>query len=203
MTQTVLHESSPDPHHDIYSKTVFGFWVYLLTDFILFATFFATYAVLHDSTYGGPSGREIFQLPFVLAQTLILLTGSLTSGLAGASAHRKNKNWTIILFVITFLLGIAFMGMELTDFNRLIDEGNSWKRSGFLSAYFSLIGMHGIHMIFALLWTIVLIVPVCIEGITSASIRRLTCLRMFWQFLNIIWVFIFTIIYVMGGKWYD
>jgi cytochrome o ubiquinol oxidase subunit III len=200
---TVLHESYPDTHHDVYSKTIFGFWTFLLTDFVLFATFFAAYAVLHDNTYGGPSGREIFRLSFTMVQTVILLTCSFISGLAGAAAHRKNKNWTIVLFGITFLLGIAFMWMEIADFSRLINAGNSWKKSAFLSAYFSLLGTHGIHMVLAILWIIVLIPPVFREGITLPSIRRLTCLRMFWQFLNVVWVFIFTIVYVMGGKWYD
>jgi cytochrome o ubiquinol oxidase subunit III len=192
------HEIYPDTHHDVYSKTIFGFWVYLMTDFILFATFFATYAVLHKSTYGGPSSKELFHLPFATTQTLILLTSSFTIGLAGAFAHRKNKKWTVILFLITFLLGIAFMGMEFSEFNRLIEQGDSWRRSAYLSAFFTLVGTHSIHLLFAMLWVIVLLIPVWREGITSVSIRRLTCLRMFWQFLNIIWVFIFTIVYVLG-----
>jgi cytochrome o ubiquinol oxidase subunit 3 len=197
--ETIVHESYPDPHHHIYSKTLFGFWVYLVTDFMLFATLFATYAVLHNSTYGGPSGAELFNLPFALTQTIILLLSSFTCGLAGASAHRKNKNGTIAFFAITFLLGIAFMAMELTQFSHFISEGNSWKRSAFLSAFFTIVGTHGIHMVFALLWTIVLLIPVSREGVTSVSIRRLTCLRMFWQFLNVVWVFIFTIVF-MGEK---
>lgn len=195
----MTHENYPDIHHDVYSKTVFGFWVYLITDFVLFATFFATYIVLYKSTYGGPSARDIFSIPFVMWQSVIMLCSSFTSGLAGASAHRKNKNATIFLFILTFLLGLAFMGMEFSQFSQLIREGNSWTRSAFLSAYFTLLGTHGIHMIFALLWVPVLIIPLFRGEIGPESLRRLTCLRMFWQFLNVIWVFILTA-YFMGGE---
>jgi len=190
----------PDAYHDAYSKTVFGFWVYLLTDFILFGTLFASYSVLHNSTFGGPSARELFHLPCALVQTLILLVSSFTIGLAGASAHRRDKNWTLLLFGITFLLGIAFVGMQIAEFDRLINGGNSWQKSAFLSAYFTLVGTHGIHMLFAILWVIVLVLPVWRQGITPVDIRRLTCLKMFWQFLNIIWVFIFSFVYLMGVK---
>ena len=192
------HESYPDTHHDTYSRTVFGFWVYLMSDFILFGALFATYAVLSFSTFGGPSARELFQPSFTLTQTLILLVSSLTVGLAGASAHRKHKNMTIALFGITFLLGAAFMGMELTEFSRLVKAGNSWDKGAFLSAYFTVVGTHGLHVIFGMLWIIVLILPVWREGISHVSMRRLTCLRMFWQFLNVVWVFIFSLVYLMG-----
>lgn len=198
--QDMSHERFPDTHHDTYSKDIFGFWLYLMSDFILFATLFATYSVLQSKTFGGPSASEIFHLPFTLIQTLILLCTSFTSGLAGAWAHRKNKQWTILFFVVTFFLGIAFMGMEFNEFSRLIGSDSSWRRSGFLSAYFTVVGTHGVHMIFALLWILVLLPPVFRYGITPVSLRRLTSLRMFWQFLNVIWVFIFTIIYLMGGK---
>lgn len=197
--QPIVHEAYPDPNHGIYSKTVFGFWIYILTDFILFGTLFATYSVLRSSTFGGPSGHDLFRLPYMLIQTFILLISSFTVGLAGASAHRQNKKWTISFFAITFLLGIVFVGMELSDFTRLINGGNHWRRSAFLSIFFTLVGTHALHMIFALLWVIVLIVPVWREGITPVSVRRLTCLKMFWQFLNIIWVFIFTFCLSEGG----
>lgn len=194
-----MHERYSDTHHDTYARTVFGFWIYILTDFVMFGTFFATYAVLSKNTFGGPSSNELFSLPFSLIQTLVLLTSSFIVGLAGASVHRKNKNATMAFFAVTFLLGIIFVGMQLHEFTRLISVDGSWRRSAFLSAYFTLVGTHGVHMLLALLWVIVLIVPVWREGITSVSIRRLTCLRMFWQFLNIVWVFIFSFVYLMGG----
>lgn len=192
-------EEHHDVHEEVYSKTVFGFWVYLMTDFVLFGTLFATYAVLRNSTYGGPSPKDLFHLPCTLIQTFILLVSSFTSGLAGAAAHRNSRNWVIFLFGVTFLLGIVFMGMEINEFSRLIDAGFSWKRSAFLSGYFTLVGTHGLHMVFGLLWMIVFIVPVFRYGLTYVSIRRLTCLRMFWQFLNIVWIFIFCIVYLLGG----
>jgi cytochrome o ubiquinol oxidase subunit III len=200
-SEILSHESYPDPHHGVYSRTVFGFWIYVLSDFILFGALFATYAVLHNNTFGGPSARDLFHLPFTFTQTLILLISSFTIGLAGASAHRKNKNWTLTLFAVTFLLGIVFMGMELAHFARLVHEGNGWQRSAFLSAYFTLVGTHTIHMLFATLWVIVLTVPVWREGLTPVSVRRLTCLKMFWQFLNVVWVFIFSFVYLIGSKY--
>lgn len=194
----IVHETHPDPHHDLYSKTVMGFWIYILTDFVLFAAFFACFAVLSKSTYGGPGAKELFTLPFGMAQTMILLSCAFTSGLGSVAAHRKDARSTVVFFTLTFLLGIAFAWLEFSDFSRLVHSGNGWQRSAFLSAYFTLVGTHAIHILFGLLWIIVLLIPVLREGITSDSIRRLTCLRMFWQFLNIVWVFIFTFIYFMG-----
>lgn len=197
---TVQHEVYPDPHHDIFSKTVFGFWVYLITDFVMFGTFFACYAVLRTSTFGGPSDRDLFDLPTAFNQTLILLTSSFIIGLASASAHRKLKNRTIFLFLLTFLLGLVFTIIQFNEYAELLGKGASWHKSAFLSAYFTLVGTHTAHMLFALTWVVVLMIPVFREGITSASIRRLTCLRMFWQFLNIVWIFIFTFVYFLGDN---
>ena len=182
-----------------YSKTLFGFWIYILTDFMLFATLFAAFAVLSNNTFGGPSARELFSIDRSLIQTLILLVSTFLIGLATALAHRRNRGGTIALFTLTFVLGIAFMSIEWGTFARLIASGNSWDRSAFLSAYFTLVGTHGLHLIFGLLWIVVLIVPVWTQGVTPVTIKRLTCLKMFWQFLNIIWVFIFTIVYLLGG----
>lgn len=190
----------PDSHHDVYSKTIFGFWVYLLTDFMLFATFFAVHAVLFDSNHGGPSGKQLFVLPFTLVQSVCLLCASFTSGIGGVYAHRRNKYGVIWFFLLTFLLGSIFMVMEMGELSRLIQSGNSWQKSAFLSSFFNLIGMHGLHTIIALLWTLVVIVPVFSVGITDVSVRRLTCLKMFWQFVNIIWIFIFSLVYLMGGR---
>ncbi len=199
--QTAGHESLPDSHQDVYSKTLFGFWVYLLTDFVFFSALFATYIVLHSGTYGGPTSRELFHLPCTLAQTLLLLVSSFTIGLGGVAAHRGNKKWTILLFGISFLLGLIFMGMQFGEFFRLINAGNSWERSAFLSAFFTLVGTHMLHVVFALLWVIVLIIPVCLQGITEVSLRRLICLKMFWQFINVVWIFIFSIVYLLGGSY--
>lgn len=196
--KSISHESYPDTHHDVYSKTIFGFWLYLLTDFILFATLFATYAVLRHSTYGGPSAKELFDLPLTLIQTLILLVSGLTIGCSGAFAHRRDKNKTVAFLGLTFLLGIVFMGIQLTDFARLVGEGSSWQRSAFLSAFFTLVATFWLHVIFAILWIVVLTLPIWRYGLTSVSVKRITCLRMFWQFLNVVWIFVFTVVYLMG-----
>ena len=197
-SQTVPHEHFPDPHRDLYSRTTFGFWIYLLTDFVLFGTLFATYAVLRHSTFGGPSVRDLFDVPYTLAPAMILLMSSLTVGLGSAMAHRKDKRWTMILFWLTFLFGALFLCMQFSDMARLVYNGAGWERSAFLSAYFTLVGTHAVHVVFGLLWILVLLYPVWREGITPVSLRRLTCLKMFWQFLNIIWIFIFSFVYLLG-----
>ena len=198
----INHESAPDPHQDNYSRTTFGFWVYIMSDFILFGALFAAYIVLMDSTFGGPSAKELFHLPFAFVQTCILLLCALTAGLGGASRPPQGQKQNDALsFAITFLLGCAFMGMESSDFSRLASAGNGWDQSAFLSAYFTIIATHGIHVLFGLLWIIVLLIPVWRErSISHASLRRLTCLRMFWQFLNIVWALIFSFVYLIGRK---
>jgi cytochrome o ubiquinol oxidase subunit 3 len=155
------------------AKTVFGFWVYLMTDCVLFASLFATFAVLRNNTYGGPGGGDIFNLGFVLSETLILLTSSFTCGLAILSARQGRKDRVLLLFGITFLLGLAFLGLELHEFSQLYHEGSSWRRSGFLSAFFTLVGTH---------------------------VKRLTMLSLFWHFLDVIWIFIFTVVYLLGAS---
>ncbi len=197
---TSFYNGHPDTHHDIYSRTVFGFWIYLLTDFILFGTLFATYAVLRNSTFGGPSGSELFDLQSILDRTLVLILSSLTAGLAGATVHRRKKMLALCLFGVTFLLGVLFTWMQFQEFYNLVSSGNSWQKSAFLSAYFTLLGTFMAHVVFGLLWILVLTIPVFFNEITGTTIRRLTCMRMFWQFLNIIWIFIFTFVYLMGGK---
>ncbi|MGC1176760.1 MAG: cytochrome o ubiquinol oxidase subunit III [Candidatus Saccharimonadales bacterium] len=186
--------------HEADSKTIFGFWVYLMTDCVLFATLFATYAVLHNNTFGGPSGSDLFSLPFVLIETLALLTSSFTCGLGVLAARRKDVRQVLLFFGLTFLLGVFFLTMELTEFHHLAAEGNSWRRSGFLSAFFTLVGTHGLHILTGLLWMAVLGFRVLKNGLKTATIRQLTLLSLFWHFLDIIWIFIFTIVYLMGGS---
>jgi cytochrome o ubiquinol oxidase subunit III len=188
---------------DQYTKNVFGFWIYILTDFILFAVLFATYAVLQSSTFGRIYTGDLFHLPSTLAQTIVLLISSFTIGIAGVFTHRKNKKKAIAFFLITFLLGICFVYIELTEFSYLLKTGNSWEKNAFLSAFFTLLGTYLIHMLFALLWMIVLIIPLFSSEVDFVSIRRFTCLKMFWQFLNIIWIFIFTFVYLLGAYKYD
>jgi cytochrome o ubiquinol oxidase subunit 3 len=180
------------------SKTLFGFWMYLMTDCVLFASLFATFAVLRHSTFGGPGGEELFSLPFVLAETLILLTSSFTCGLGILYAHEHKKNFVLALFGITFLLGASFLYLEINEFHKLAIEGNSWQRSGFLSAFFTLVGTHGAHITAGLIWISVMMARVYKKGLTAVNIKRLTMLSLFWHFLDIVWIFIFTIVYMMG-----
>ena len=180
------------------SKTIFGFWVYLMTDCVLFASLFATFAVLRNNTYGGPTGNELFSLPFVLIETLALLTSSFTAGLGLLAARRRDKQQVLIFFGITMLLGLFFLTMELTEFHKLYIEGDSWRRSGFLSAFFTLVGTHGLHILTGLTWMTVLMFKVLKGGLTNLTVKRLTMLSLFWHFLDIIWIFIFTIVYLFG-----
>jgi len=199
MSKSLIQETLPDTHQDAYSKTVFGFWIYLLTDFILFGTLFATYVVLRNNTFGGPSGKELFNLHAVLDRTLVLMISSFTAGLAGVMAHRHKKRMAVSCFAVTCLLGFLFLILQWEEFHYLLLNGYRWEKSAFLSAYFTLLGTFWIHVAFACLWSFVLVIPVCFQGLNRVTVRRLTCLRMFWQFLTIIWVFIFTVIYLLRG----
>lgn len=180
------------------SKTIFGFWVYLMTDCVLFASLFATFVVLRNNTFGGPTGNELFSLPFVLTETLVLLTSSYTAGLGLLAARRRDRRQVLLWFGLTMALGVFFLTMELTEFHKLYVEGNSWRRSGFLSAFFTLVGTHGLHITSGLIWMTVMLYKVLRRGLTTAAIKRLTMLSLFWHFLDIIWIFIFTIVYLMG-----
>jgi cytochrome o ubiquinol oxidase subunit 3 len=190
--------SIPDPHQDTYSKTVLGFWMYLMTDCLLFCSLFATYAVLHKSTFGGPSSQELFSLDTAFVETMILLFSSVTCGFAMLSSLRNDKNKVIFWLAITFLLGASFIAMELTEFAHLVNEGNSWRRSAFLSAFFTLVGTHGLHVSIGLFWMIVMMVQVLLAGINVHTFRRLVVFSMFWHFLDLVWIFIFTFVYLMG-----
>jgi cytochrome o ubiquinol oxidase subunit 3 len=181
------------------AKTQFGFWVYLMTDCVLFASLFATFAVLRNNTFGGPAGNELFSLNFVLIETLVLLTSSFTAGLGLLAARRRDLRQVYIFFGLTMLLGIFFLTMELTEFHKLYVEGNSWQRSGFLSAFFTLVGTHGLHITSGLIWMATLLVTIANKGLTRVNIKRLTMLTVFWHFLDIIWIFIFTIVYLFGA----
>lgn len=181
-------------------KTPFGFWVYIMTDCVLFATLFATYAVLHANTYGGPSSSILFSLPYVLTETLLLLTSSFTCGLAVLAGQHRDKNQLLLWLGITFLLGTGFLGMELSEFHRLVVEGDSWRRSGFLSAFFTLVGTHGLHITIGLLWIAVLTSRIWTQQLTSTIMRKLMLFSLFWHFLDIVWIFIFTMVYLMGVR---
>lgn len=199
MSQTAAQTTGNAPAGAEESVSLFGFWIYIMTDCVLFASLFATYAVLHTNTFGGPGAKELFSLSYVLAETLILLTSSFVCGLAMLAAYRGDKRMVIRLFGLTFLLGLAFLGLELHEFRNLYLEGNSWRRSGFLSAFFTLVGTHGLHISAGLLWMGTMMIRVSRNGLSQVSLRRLSLLSLFWHFLDIIWIFIFTIVYLMGA----
>jgi cytochrome o ubiquinol oxidase subunit 3 len=182
-----------------HSKTMVGFWVYLMTDCVLFASLFAVFAVLRNSTNGGPGGAELFNLPFVLVETLILLTSSFVCGLVLLAAQRKARTYVVAALVVVFLLGLSFIALELTEFRHLVQEGNSWRRSGFLSAFFTLVGTHGLHITVGLLWMIVMIVQIARKGLIDPVLRRLSLFAMFWHFLDVVWIFIFSLVYLLGA----
>lgn len=191
-------EASNNP--SVANKTTFGFWVYIMTDCVLFATLFATYAVLHNNTNGGEGAQELFNLPFVLGETILLLTSSFTIGLAILAMQQHKRQQVLWWLGATFVFGAAFLGMELYEFSALAAEGNSWTRSGFLSAFFTLLGAHGLHITAGLLWIAALAAQVLQKGLPPATTRRLTLLSLFWHFLDIVWIFIFTMVYLMGAQ---
>lgn len=206
-TQPIHHEETlslpadihtPDPHQDTFAKNVLGFWLYLMTDCLLFASLFSTYAILHRKTFGGPTSQEIFSLSLAFAETMILLFSSLTCGLAILSSLKNKKEQVIAWLVISFALGATFVGLELNEFTQLVEEGRSWTVSGFLSSYFALVGTHGLHVSIGLLWMAVIIAQICWQSINLDTFRRLIIFSLFWHFLDVVWIFIFTFVYLMG-----
>jgi cytochrome o ubiquinol oxidase subunit 3 len=188
----------PDIHQDVFSKTTLGFWMYLMTDCLIFATLFTTYAVLHNNTFGGPSSRELYHLPTAFTETMILLVSSLTCGLALLSSLRSEKHKILGWLAVTFLLGASFVGIELNEFMQMVHEGNSWRRSAFLSSFFTLVGTHGLHVSIGLLWMTVMMGQVYWLGVTVDTFRRLVVFNLFWHFLDLVWIFIFSFVYLLG-----
>ncbi len=180
-------------------RVTFGFWVYLMSDCVLFAGLFATYAVLHNATFGGPSIETIVDLPYVMVETILLLTSSFTIGLALFAAHANKKTLALLGLGATLLLGLGFLGLEVTEFIKLISEGHGPNTSAFLSSFFTLLGTHGLHVFMGSIWMLVLMAHVALKGLQEGSMRKLMCLALFWHFLDIIWIFIFTFVYLFGS----
>ena len=190
-----------DPHHHdaehVPSNSVFGFWLYLMTDCILFAALFATFAVMSHQFAGGPSGKDLFEIPGVALETAILLFSSITYGFAMLGAHKNNKSTTLFWLAVTFVLGASFVVLEIREFSHLIAEGAGPDRSAFLSAFFTLVGTHGLHVSSGLLWMIVMMVQVIrAPELGERELRRLTCLSLFWHFLDIVWIGVFSFVYL-------
>lgn len=205
MSSQVIHAGAhghdhghDDHHHDSGQMTVLGFWLYLMTDCILFASLFATYAVLSGSFAGGPSGHDIFQLDFVAVETALLLLSSITFGFAMLQMFKGNKGGVLGWLAITFLFGAGFIAMEVYEFHHLIGEGYGPNRSGFLSGFFALVGTHGLHVTAGLIWMAVLMYQISTKGITSTAKTRMSCLSLFWHFLDVVWICVFTVVYLLG-----
>jgi len=185
--------------HSPVKMTTYGFWLYIMTDCILFGTLFATYAVFMDNHFaGGPTGKEIFELPYVLTETMLLLFSSVTYGFAMLSMQKNKSGGVMLWLALTFLLGLGFIGMEINEFHHLVAEGFGPERSGFLSAFFTLVGTHGTHVTFGLIWIATMVAQVGTKGLTMPVKSRLVRLSTFWHFLDIVWIGVFTVVYLMG-----
>lgn len=188
-------------HHDkleaeATDRVMFGFWVYLMTDLLMFAVLFAVYSVLSGNTLGGETGRELFSLPLALSETLILLTSSFTCGIAMIMARRGDKAKTLLWFGMTFLLGLAFLSLEMYEFIEFIHEGHTLTTNAFLSSFFALVGTHGLHITSGLIWMGAVIVYTFKRGLSKNMVRKMAMLSLFWHFLDIVWIFIFTVVYM-------
>jgi len=196
--------SNADPHShdhghvDLESMRLMGFWIFLITDVILFGTLFATYIVLHGNTNGGPTAEELFKMPGIIASTFILLTSSFTSGLAVLSMNRGSRKGLIGWLAVTALLGASFIALELTEFVEMVHEGATIGTSAFLSAFFVLVGTHGLHVSIGLVWMIALMIQLGRHGITPVTRRKVGVISLYWHFLDVVWIFVFTIVYLMG-----
>jgi cytochrome o ubiquinol oxidase subunit 3 len=176
----------------------YGFWIFLLSDIVMFSCFFAAFAVQRGATAGGPGISQLVETPRVALETGALLLSSYTCGLSFAATNARNKLWTQVFLLITGLLGLAFVGMELQEFVALAARGITPQRSGFLSAFFGLVGLHGLHVTVAGLWLATMMAQVQLKGFRPEIVHRLICFNLFWHALDIVWIGIFTIVYLMG-----
>jgi cytochrome o ubiquinol oxidase subunit III len=184
--------------HHPENGTLFGFWLYLLSDLMIFACLFAAYGVLGRNYAAGPSGADLFDLRLIAVNTAILLVSSITYGFAMIAMQNRRKRGVIGWLIATGLLGLAFLAIEVYEFAHLIHLGAGPQRSAFLSSFFALVGTHGLHVLFGVVWLVVLCVQVHRYGLTRTNIRRVACLSMFWHFLDVVWIGVFSFVYLMG-----
>jgi cytochrome o ubiquinol oxidase subunit 3 len=196
-TAPVFYEQEEHAHGD--GGTLIGFWMYLMSDSLIFAVLFATFGVLGGNYAAGPSGADLFDLRLVALNTGLLLLSSITYGFAMLEMDKERVDGTLRWLAITGLFGAAFVGIELYEFAHLIHEGATPQRSAFLSSFFVLVGTHGLHVTFGIVWLVTLMVQVRRLGLIAANQRRLMCLSMFWHFLDVVWIGVFTFVYLMGA----
>lgn len=201
-----VHAGHPAPHSDHHDHPdmeemrTFGFWIYLMTDVIIFGTLFAAYIVLQPNRNGGPGPQHLFQLGGIIASTIILLTSSYTSGLAVLAMHRGKLRALLGWLGVTALLGTAFIVLEVSEFIHLVHEGATISTSAFLSAFYTLVGTHGLHVSIGLVWMIALMIQLAKHDITPVTKRKVNVISLFWHFLDVVWIFVFTIVYLMGVR---
>jgi cytochrome o ubiquinol oxidase subunit 3 len=195
----VPHSSSGDGPAPKRIIVAYGFWVFLLSDIIMFSAIFATYAVLSGATNGGPTGAQLFDYTNVAIETACLLFSSFTCGMMMIAVHDGSKIWATVGAIVTFVLGAIFLALEIHEFADMIAKGASPQRSAFLSSFFTLVGCHGVHVAIGLLWLVVMTVQIWAKGFRDTILRRLACFSLFWHALDIIWVALFSIVYLMGG----
>ena len=193
----VFYVADEHPHPEGWS-TALGFWIYLMSDCLIFAILFATFGVLGGNYAAGPAPKYLFDLPLVALNTSMLLLSSITYGFAMLAMQQNKVNQTQAWLAITGLFGAAFIGIELTEFAHMIHEGATPQRSAFLSAFFTLVGTHGLHVTCGMIWLVTLMVQVGKFGLIEANRRRLMCLSMFWHFLDVVWIGVFTFVYLLG-----
>jgi cytochrome o ubiquinol oxidase subunit III len=209
MTATIAHAHA-DPHHlgravehpgppPKRTVTAYGFWVFLLSDIVMFSCFFAAYAVLVGQTAGGPKGSEIFEQRNVAIETFFLLLSSFTCGMASIAADVRNRFWFYLGMTVTCVLGLAFLTIEFREFADLVSRGYGPSRSAFLTAFFSLVGCHGLHVSAGVLWLLTMMAQVFAKGFRADILRRMMCFALFWHALDIIWVAVFSVVYLLGG----
>jgi len=193
-----FHLVGDDHGHGTGTPTILGFWIYLMSDALIFAALFATFGVLSTSYAGGPAPRDIFELPLVALNTGILLVSSITYGLAMLAMERGALRKTQLWLAITAVLGASFVAVEVYEFANLIAEGATPQRSGFLSSFFTLVATHGLHVTLGIIWILVMLVQLSQRGLIVENRRRLLCLSMFWHFLDVIWIGVFSFVYLLG-----
>jgi cytochrome o ubiquinol oxidase subunit 3 len=209
MSAVAMAHGHADPHH-LHSAehegpapkrivTGYGFWIFLLSDIVMFSCFFASYAVLSGQTAGGPSGAQLFDLKNVAIETALLLLSSFTCGMASIAADMRNNLWFQISMAVTGLLGAGFLALELLEFVDLVDRGAGPSRSAFLSSFFTLVGCHGLHVTAGILWLLTMMAQVIAKGFRADIQRRILCFALFWHALDIIWVAVFSVVYLLGS----
>ena len=193
-----IYHPVEEPHHPEGHSTMLGFWMYLMSDCLIFAMLFAVYAVIGGNYAAGPAPKDLFDLQLVALNTSMLLLSSITYGFAMLAMERGKVSQTQIWLAITGLFGLCFLGIELYEFAHMIHLGATPQRSGFLSAFFVLVGTHGLHVTFGIIWLVTLMIQVWQKGLIPANKRRLMCLSLFWHFLDVIWIGVFTFVYLFG-----